>query len=91
MVLPLKFMVMKVSETPWDTFMRDPNDPNNTVSSGKKAQEITLIAHPNYPQSKFPGAPDENAGIARFLITDPEMIGSFHARQFVSLTVEVIE
>ena len=92
MVLPLKFMVMRVAETPWDTFTKDPNDSNNTVPSGKKAQEITLIAHPEFPQNKFPGAADEKAGLARFLLTDPEQIGLLKAGQFVTIgLVEVTE
>lgn len=92
MVLPLKFMVTRVAETPWDTFVPNPSDPENTVPGGKKAQELTLVAHTGYPNSKFPGHVDEKAGKLTVLLTDPNQIGQLKPGQFVTIGfVEIVD
>ena len=75
-------IVDRVADTQYPAFGPDPNDPNNTVDSGKKVQVLTLEVVPD----RLKGG----KGHAELWLLDPQNLGVFRpgAKVKVELTEE---
>lgn len=80
--MTFRCIVDRVADTQYPAFGPDPNDPNNTLDSGKKVQVLTLEVVPDVMLG--------GKGHAELWLFDPQNIGTFQpgAKVTVEVTVE---
>lgn len=79
-MMTFKFRVEKVADLRYPAFFRDPNDPLNTVDSGKWTQEVTL--------ERIPDPMRGGLGSLVLQLNNEDEIGQFEPGQEVTVKVQ---